>query len=122
MLQDYMLKESRITGMNFDFDCALDGLRGIIPNFDFSRFTRKDTVHYKAQHVFGSALFSESVWDMKVKFDMITRQKAVFGCLQVACAQDFLLVIHIDGLDQHMSPVKYCTIIRYCPMIPLFPR
>ncbi|KAK2373110.1 hypothetical protein QL285_074171 [Trifolium repens] len=52
---------------------------------------------------------------------MTTRQKAVFGCLQAAHAQDFLLAILIDGLDQHMSSVEYHTILKYRPMIPLFP-
>ncbi|GJS45836.1 hypothetical protein Tco_0724036 [Tanacetum coccineum] len=36
-------------------------------------------------------------------------------------AQDFLLAIPIDGLDQHMSPVKYRIILEYRLMIPLFP-
>jgi len=67
-----------------------------------------------------SALFSKSVQDMEVKFDMTTRQKAIFGCLQAAHAQDFLLAILIDGLGQHMSPVEYRTILRYRLMIPLF--
>ncbi|GKE45440.1 putative reverse transcriptase domain-containing protein [Tanacetum coccineum] len=34
---------------------------------------------------------------------------------------DFLLAIPIDGLGQHMSPVEYCTILKYRLMIPLFP-
>jgi len=58
---------------------------------------------------------------MEVKFDMTTRQKAIFGCLQAPHAQDFLLAIPIDGLGQHMSPVEYRTILRYRLMIPLFP-
>ena len=68
-----------------------------------------------------SATFSKSVQDMEVKFDMTTRQKAIFGCLQATHAQDFLLAIPIDGLCQHMSPVEYRTILRYRFMIPLFP-
>jgi hypothetical protein len=40
---------------------------------------------------------------VEVKFDMTTRQKTVFGCLQAAHAQNFLLAIQIDGLGQHMS-------------------
>ena len=68
-----------------------------------------------------SALFSKSVQDMEVKFDMTTRQKAIFRCLQAAHAQDFLLAILIDRLGQHMSPVEYRTILRYRLMIPLFP-
>jgi len=52
---------------------------------------------------------------------MTTRQKAIFGCLQAAHAQDFLLAIPIDGLGQHMSPVEYHTILTYRFMIPLFP-
>ncbi|MCI52655.1 hypothetical protein A2U01_0073901, partial [Trifolium medium] len=49
------------------------------------------------------------------------RQKAVFGCLKAAHAQNFLLAISIDGLGQHMSPIEYRNILRYRLMIPLFP-
>ncbi|WJX46713.1 hypothetical protein P8452_33486 [Trifolium repens] len=58
---------------------------------------------------------------MEVKFNMTTREKAVFGCLRAAHAQDFLLAIPIDGLGQHMSPIEYRTILKYRLMIPLFP-
>jgi len=57
---------------------------------------------------------------MEVKFDMTTRQNTIFGCVQAAHAQDFLLAIPIDGLGQHMSPVEYRTILRYRLMFPLF--
>jgi hypothetical protein len=39
---------------------------------------------------------------MEVKFNMTTRQKIIYECLQAAHAHDFLLAIHIDGLSQHM--------------------
>jgi len=58
---------------------------------------------------------------MEVKFDMTTKQKAILGSLQATHAHDFLPSIVIDGIIQHMSPVKYHTIIRYLLMIPLFP-
>jgi len=67
-------------------------------NFDVSSFTSKDTIPPKAQHVLATALFSKSVQDMKVKFDMTTRHKTFFGCLQATHSQDFLLAILIDGL------------------------
>jgi len=98
VLQDHILRDSGLCGMDSDFDNALDGLRGTIPNFDVSSFTSKDTASHKAQHVLASALFSKSVQDMEVKFDMTTRQNAIFGCLQAAHAHDFLLAIPIDGL------------------------
>ncbi|PNX96876.1 auxilin-like protein [Trifolium pratense] len=66
-------------------------------------------------------LFSKIVKDIEVNFQLTTRQKAVFGCLQAAHARDFLLAIPIEGLGQHMSPVEYRTILKYCLMIPLFP-
>ncbi|GKD41187.1 hypothetical protein Tco_1261394 [Tanacetum coccineum] len=43
---------------------------------------------------------------------MTMRQKAVFECLHASHAQDILLTIPIDGLDQHMSPVEYRTILK----------
>jgi len=57
---------------------------------------------------------------MEVKFDMTTRQKIVFECLQEPHAQYFLLAILIDGLGQHMPPIEYHTILKYRLMIPLF--
>ncbi|MCI33385.1 hypothetical protein A2U01_0054602, partial [Trifolium medium] len=58
---------------------------------------------------------------MEVNFQLTTRQKGVFGCLQAAHAQDFLLAIPIEGLGQHMSPIEYHTILKYRMMIPIFP-
>jgi hypothetical protein len=108
--------------MDSYFDNALDGLRSIIPTVDFSNFASKDTVPGKVQHVLASVHFSKIVQDMEVDFDMTTRQKAVFGCLKAAQAQDFLLAIPIDELGQHMSPVEYRAILWYRLMIPLFPK
>jgi hypothetical protein len=121
VLQDHILRDSGVCGMDSDFDSALDGLHETIPSFDLSNFTRKDTVPLKAQHVLARALFGKIVQDMEVKFNMTTREKAVFGCLRAAHAQDFLLAIPIDGLGQHMSPIEYRTILKYRLMIPLFP-
>jgi hypothetical protein len=47
--------------MDSDFTNALDGLCDMIPAFDFSSFTIKDTVPPKVQHVLASALFSKIV-------------------------------------------------------------
>ncbi|MCH80439.1 hypothetical protein A2U01_0001207 [Trifolium medium] len=54
----------------------------------------------------------ENIVDMEFDFAVTIRQKAIFGCLKAAHAQDFLLAIPIDGLGQHMSLVEYCTILR----------
>ncbi|GJW00191.1 hypothetical protein Tco_1555442 [Tanacetum coccineum] len=106
--------------MDDDYVSALACLRDTIPSFDFSGFTNKDTVPSKAQQTLANVLFSEMVKDMEVHFDMTMRQKAVFECLRASHAQDFLLAILIDGLGQHMSPVEYRIILKYCLMIPLF--
>lgn len=47
-----------------------------------------------------------------MKIDVISREKAIFVCLQAAHAYDFLIVIHNDELGQQTSPVEYHTIIR----------
>jgi hypothetical protein len=49
---------------------------------------------------------------MELRFNMTTREKAVFGCLRAAHVQDFLLAIFINGLSQHMSPIGYLTILK----------
>nr|GEW48802.1 reverse transcriptase domain-containing protein [Tanacetum cinerariifolium] len=58
---DHILRDSGICGMNDDYVSVLDCLRGMIPSFDFSHFTNKDTVPSKAQQTLASALFSEMV-------------------------------------------------------------
>ena len=45
----------------------------------------------------------------------------MFECLRAPRAQDFLTVIPIDGLGQHMSALEYRAILKYRLMIPLFP-
>ncbi|MCI49878.1 hypothetical protein A2U01_0071122, partial [Trifolium medium] len=50
VLQDHILRDSGISGMDSDFDIALDILRNMLPAFDFSSFANKDTVPHKAQH------------------------------------------------------------------------
>jgi hypothetical protein len=67
----------------------LNDLHETIPNFDLSNFIRKDIVPLKAQYVLTRVLFGKIIQDMEVKFNMTTRQKAVFGCLQAARAQNF---------------------------------
>ncbi|GJW79180.1 putative reverse transcriptase domain-containing protein [Tanacetum coccineum] len=105
---------------NDDYVSALACLRDTIPSFDFSGFTNKDNVPSKAQQTLANVFFSEMVKDMEVYFDITMRQKAVFECLRVPHAQNFLLAVPIDRLGQHMSPVKYLTILKYRVMIPLF--
>ncbi|GKA93475.1 putative reverse transcriptase domain-containing protein [Tanacetum coccineum] len=101
VLQNHILRDSGICGMDDDYVSDLACLCDTIPSFDFSGFTNKDT-------------------DMEVHFDMTMRHKVVFECLRAPHAQDFLLAIPIDGLGQHMSPVEYHTILKYRLMIPLF--
>jgi hypothetical protein len=79
------------------FGGVLDDLHETNPSFYLNNFTSKDTVSLKAQHILARVLFGKIVQDVEVEFNMTTRQKVVFGCLQVAHAQDFLLVIPIDG-------------------------
>ncbi|GKD55182.1 hypothetical protein Tco_1288569, partial [Tanacetum coccineum] len=55
-----------------------------------------------------------------LSFDLFPRQKAVVECLRALRAQNFLTVIPIEGLGQHMSALEYRTILKYRLMIPLF--
>ncbi|KAL8250908.1 hypothetical protein R6Q59_034601 [Mikania micrantha] len=75
----------------------------------------------KPKNVLASALYSKTVQSLGEKFGLSTRQKAVLECLQTPNAQDFLTVIPIEGLGQHMSAVEYRAILKYPLMIPLFP-
>lgn len=74
--------------MDSDFDDALDGLCGMVLNFDCNNLTKKEIIPSKAR-VLTSALFIKSVQVIKVKFDVITRHKTVFWCLHATDAQIF---------------------------------
>ncbi|KAL7610215.1 hypothetical protein Lser_V15G14394 [Lactuca serriola] len=43
VLQDHILRDSGIHGMDSDYDCALAALRNKLPEFDLNNFTTKDT-------------------------------------------------------------------------------
>jgi hypothetical protein len=70
MLQNQLLRDSRVCGVDSDFVSALDGLHETIPSFDLSNFTRKDIVPLKTQHVLAHVLFGKIVQDMKLKFNI----------------------------------------------------
>ncbi|GJZ68431.1 hypothetical protein Tco_0631671 [Tanacetum coccineum] len=110
-----------IDGADSDYGYALDRVRMSLPEFDLSGFSNKDTARPKAQNVLAYALFSEIVKSLGVSFDLSPRQKAVVECLRAPRAQNFLTVIPIEGLGQHMSALEYRTILKYRLMIPLFP-
>lgn len=107
--------------MKSDFYRALNGHNVTILDFDLSSFTSRDVVPPKSKYVLVSFLFSKKFMDMVVKLYITTRHKTIFSCLEAAHAQDFLLVFPINGLDQHMSLIDYCTIFRCVIMITLFP-
>ncbi|GJW55637.1 hypothetical protein Tco_0099722 [Tanacetum coccineum] len=90
-LQDHILKGCGIDGADSDYGYALDRVR------------------------------IEIVKSLGVSFDLSPRQKAVVECLRAPRAQNFLTVIPIEGLGQHMSALEYRTILKYRLMIPLFP-
>nr|GEW46762.1 hypothetical protein [Tanacetum cinerariifolium] len=93
VLQDHILCDSGICGMDDDYVSTLACLRDTIPSFDVSGFTNKDIVPSKAQQTLADVFFSEMVKDMEVHFDITMRQKAV---------------------------LKYRTILKYRLMISLF--
>ncbi|GJV06054.1 hypothetical protein Tco_1343710 [Tanacetum coccineum] len=62
----------------------------------------------------------EAIVSVGVSFDLSPRQKAVVECLRAPRAQNFLTVIPIEGLGQHMSTLEYRTILKYRLMILLF--
>lgn len=73
VLQDHILRNCEKYGMDFDFYRVLNGLSTAILDFDLSIFTNKDTFLPKAQYILANILFSKSVMDMNVKFDMTIR-------------------------------------------------
>lgn len=57
VLQDYILRDSGIHGMNIDFDKVLYDFSVVFLDFDLSGFTIKDIVPHKAQHVLENSPF-----------------------------------------------------------------
>ncbi|GKE26038.1 hypothetical protein Tco_1441422, partial [Tanacetum coccineum] len=66
VLQDHILRESTICGMDEDLCLCSGCLRDTILSFDFSSFTNKDIAPFKSQQTLASALFSEVIKDMEV--------------------------------------------------------
>lgn len=83
---------------------------GTILDFDLNKFTRKDIVPPKTNTLWQVPFLAKAFQDKEVKFDMTTKYKVVFECLQETHAP-----------DQHMPPVEYRTILGYRHIIPLFP-
>jgi len=81
--------------MNSCFDNVLNGLCGRISNFTCSSFISKNIFPPKERHVLASVIFSKSVQNMKVKFDMTTRQRKQFlsVCKQHMLSVFFLLTM-----------------------------
>nr|GEW64719.1 auxilin-like protein [Tanacetum cinerariifolium] len=59
VLQDHILRNSGICGMDDDYVFALACLRDMIPSFDFSGFTNKDIVSSKAQQTLANVLLAK---------------------------------------------------------------
>lgn len=82
VLQNHILRDNEVSGMVLDFDKALNDLSDVIPYFDL--IIKMDDVPPKTQNVLVNVLFNKSFQNMDVKFDMTTRHKEVFDCLQVS--------------------------------------
>lgn len=120
-LQDHILRNSGVSSFDPDYGQALGRLHASLPDFDFGGFTSKDIAPPKPQETLASALYCKISQNLGMDFGLSPRQKAVMECLQQPHTQDFLTVIPIEGLGQHMSPIEYRAILKYRLMIPLFP-
>ncbi|KAJ0717216.1 putative exostosin [Helianthus annuus] len=120
-LQDHILRESGVVGMDGDYDMALGELHRHLPDLDIGGFANRDTAPPKTQKTLASALFCRIAQNIGSDFCTTPRQNAVLECLRGPHAQDFLSVIPIEGLGQKMSAVEYRAILKYRLMIPMFP-
>ncbi|KAF5800885.1 hypothetical protein HanXRQr2_Chr06g0241771 [Helianthus annuus] len=121
-LQDHILRNSGVVGLDPDYQQALERLNVSLPDLDIGGFSNKDTAPSKPQKTLANALFSKIAQSLGEAFDLSPRQKAVFECLKGPHAQEFLIVIPIEGLGQCMSAVEYRTILKYRLMIPMYPE
>jgi hypothetical protein len=81
-LQDHILRDCGIDGLEADYRCAMDRLHTSLPDFDLGGLENKDTAPSKTQDVLASVLFSRIVQSLEVIFDLSPCQKAVFECLR----------------------------------------
>ncbi|KAF5790327.1 hypothetical protein HanXRQr2_Chr09g0381871 [Helianthus annuus] len=121
-LQDHILRNGGVVGLDPDYQQALERLNVSLPDLDIGGFSNKDTAPSKPQKTLANALFSKIAQSLGEAFDLSPRQKAVFECLKGPHAQEFLTVIPIEGLGQCMSAVEYRTILKYRLMIPMYPE
>ncbi|GKA82177.1 hypothetical protein Tco_0788925 [Tanacetum coccineum] len=77
--QYWVLQGHILCGKDGDYVFALACLHDMIPSFNFSCFTNKDSAPSKSQQTPVNVLFSEMVKDMEVYFDMTVRQQVVFS-------------------------------------------
>ena len=99
-LQDHILRNSGVIGLDPDYQQALERLNVYLPDFDIGGFSNKDTAPSKPQKTLANALFSKIAQSLGEVFELSPRQKAVIECLKGPHAQDFLTVIPIEGLGQ----------------------
>nr|GEV39463.1 reverse transcriptase domain-containing protein [Tanacetum cinerariifolium] len=118
VLQDHILCDSGICGMDDDYVSALAYLRVTIPSFDFIGFTNKDTVPSKSQQTLVNVLFSEMVKDMEVHFNMTMRQKAVFECLRRSFEKEEPVLVHkIYLLEKMDQDAAHMVVASKVPML-----
>ncbi|KAM0000884.1 putative exostosin [Helianthus debilis subsp. tardiflorus] len=90
--------------------------------FDLGGFSNNNTAPKKPQKTLANALCCRIAQSLGEDFHLSPRQKTVIECLQRPHAQDFLIVIPIEGLGQRMSAVEYRSILKYRLMILMFPN
>ncbi|KAD6453473.1 hypothetical protein E3N88_08178 [Mikania micrantha] len=75
-LQDHILRNCSVDGLDPDFGCALDCLHNSITDLDLGGFTNKDTAPPKAQNVLASALYSKTVQSLGQKIRSVNSPKS----------------------------------------------
>ncbi|KAJ0823139.1 hypothetical protein HanPSC8_Chr16g0740401 [Helianthus annuus] len=111
-LQDHILRNSGVANTDSDYVSALERLHKSLPDSDLGGFSNKDTAPRKPQKTLANALCCRITQSLGEDFHLSPRQKAVIECLQRPHAQDFLTVIPIEGLGQHMFQVNYSMLLK----------
>ena len=99
VLQDHILRDSGISGMDSDFCIALNNLHVAIPDYDLDSFVNKGTAPPKPQHILASALFGKIIKEMEVKFNMRLDRRPFLGVYRHHMPKIFFLLFLLMGLD-----------------------
>ncbi|KAL5714452.1 hypothetical protein ACHQM5_016415 [Ranunculus cassubicifolius] len=119
-LQQVILGDVEV-GLGKSYFDAVECYTKAVPRWDGDvTLENTESVPNKLMKHMADAYYSEVASTVPREYKLNLRQRAVWDCLRVPHAQDFLYTLPIAGLGQTMNPRDYRAVLSYRLMIPLF--